>query len=171
MVSWNPYNLNRWNTQVSPLRCRLSYFIPHPDPLVLRSPHFSIYITSFLSCSLVNYPIKLRRSLLEKPADYPYNMAWMSDIFSGLSTNWKVLLIAALLVAVLAVFVQSFRSWYRLRSFKGPFLATFSDLCRYLSSYISSLAPSRSRPAPGTIVIEQLLSPPLSRVDPPCDRR
>lgn len=52
----------------------------------------------------------------------------MSDTFSGLPTNWKVLLIASLLVAVLAVFVQCFRSWYRLRSFKGPFLATISDL-------------------------------------------
>jgi hypothetical protein len=87
-------------------------------------------------------------------------MAWMSDIFSGLFTNLKVLPVAALLVAVLAVFVQSFRSWYRLRSFKGPFLATISDLCRYLSSYISSLTPSRSRPAPEKMVIEQLLSPP-----------
>jgi hypothetical protein len=89
-------------------------------------------------------------------------MTWMSDTFSGLATNWKVLLIASLLVAVLAVFVQCFRSWYRLRSFKGPFLARISDLCRYLSSYISSPTPSWARPTPETIVIKKLLSPPRS---------
>jgi len=55
-------------------------------------------------------------------------MALASEVLSGISINWKVLSLDILLLAALAILAQSFRSWYRLRAFKGPFLATFSDL-------------------------------------------
>jgi hypothetical protein len=55
-------------------------------------------------------------------------MASLSSVLSGISTNWKVLSVDILLLAVLVVLLQTFLSWYRLRAFKGPFLATFSDL-------------------------------------------
>lgn len=51
-------------------------------------------------------------------------MAWMSDI----STNWKGLPLVALILGVLLIVYQTICSWYRLRHFKGPTLATFSDL-------------------------------------------
>jgi hypothetical protein len=55
------------------------------------------------------------------------NMALLSDILGGILTNWKILSLALFLFAVLSIIAQYIRSWYRLRHFKGPTLATFSD--------------------------------------------
>ena len=55
-------------------------------------------------------------------------MALLSDILGGISASWTTLLIEFLLLTALAIVAYGFRTWYRLRSFKGPLLASFSDL-------------------------------------------
>jgi hypothetical protein len=52
----------------------------------------------------------------------------MSDVLRDISTNWRILPLGVLLLGVLTLVVQTIRSWYRLRHFKGPTLAAFSDL-------------------------------------------
>jgi hypothetical protein len=55
-------------------------------------------------------------------------MALLSEVVRRLSASWMILAIEVLLFLVLVSFARHLRSWYRLRAFKGPFLAKFSDL-------------------------------------------
>jgi hypothetical protein len=53
-------------------------------------------------------------------------MALLSAAIDWTFGNWIVLSAYFLLICVGVFSVQTFRSWYRLRHFKGPFLATVS---------------------------------------------